>query len=163
MNFLRTLDKGIEWIVNTLVTIAMAFILFVVFFQVTARFFHFSIGGFEEFPVYMMLVGTWLTASIHVKKNNHISLNLFEVFIKNEKAISMINIITNALSIIAFGIFTVLAFKNTIYNFEMKYSTAALKLPYWILIGLVTFSTALMTIYYAKGVIRDFREVKSWK
>lgn len=162
MNF-SFADKGIEKIVNTLVTIAMLLILSIVFFQVLARFFHFSIGGLEEFPTYMMLVCTWLTAAMHVKKKGHISLNLFALFITNKKVTKIINIITTLITAIAFAIFSVLTLDIIIYNLEMGYATPGLKMPYWILMGLMMFSTIIMTIYYIRDIIVEFKEVKAWK
>ncbi|MPW24241.1 TRAP transporter small permease subunit [Alkalibaculum sp. M08DMB] len=163
MNLLKLADKGIEKIVNSLVTVAMILILFIVFFQVLARFYHFSIGGFEEFPTYMMIVCTWLTAAMHVKRKGHISLNLFALFIKDLKTTKIINIITTLITAIAFAIFSILALDVIRYNLEMDYTTAGLKMPYWILMGLMMFSTIIMTIYYTKDIIVGIKEVIAWK
>lgn len=163
MKILKSVDKGIEKLVNMLVIISMILILSVVFFQVVARFFHFSIGGFEELPVYLMLTCTWLTAAVHVKKKGHISLNLAKVFIKNEKANKIIQLITTSLTAIVFILFSVISLETIIYNFEMGYETPGMKIPYWILIALVVFCTTLMAIYYVKDIIDEIKEVKTWK
>ncbi|SNT12272.1 TRAP-type C4-dicarboxylate transport system, small permease component [Anaerovirgula multivorans] len=156
-------DKGVEKIINLLATISMVIILAVVFLQVVARKFHFSIGGLEELPTYMMLVVTWLTASMLVKKKNQISLNLINVFIKNGKILAFIKIFTYIVVDISICILAYLMYNLAMYNFSMNYMTSSLRMPYGLLMLLVCFSCLVMIVYYTKDIITTAKEVKQWK
>jgi len=161
---LKALDKAIVWIVSNMVTVAMALILFIVFVQVLARFaFKASIGGWEEIPVYMLLVGTWLTAAINVKRKDHISLDLYELFIKSPKIRRFIKISTDIITAAAFAYFTYLAYDMVAYNFAKGYATSGAEIPLWLLAGTMMLSTALMVIYYVVNIINAVKELRTCK
>ncbi|MDR2870325.1 MAG: TRAP transporter small permease [Deferribacteraceae bacterium] len=149
---------------STLVTIAMVMILGVTFVQVLVRFiFHVPLGGWDEVPTYMMLLGVWLTAAVNAKKKDHISLDLYVLFIKNEKARKIIQIIGGIITITVFIIFTVSLVEFTGYNFEKGATTAGMKAPYWIILAIIVFGVVLMIFYYIVHLINDIKEVLKWK
>lgn len=164
MKVLKVLDDYVIKFVSALVTIAMIMILGVTCVQVAMRFFfHVPIGGWDEVPVYMMLLGTWLTAAVNVKKKDHISLDLYVLFIKNKKAQKIIQLITRLLTIAAFSIFTVLVWEFMSYNFEKHTTTGGMGFPYWILLLIILCSIILMIFYYIVEVVVDIKEMSKWK
>ena len=149
---------------SALVTVAMIMILGVTFIQVAVRFvFHVPIGGWDEVPMYMMLLGVWLTAAVNVKKKDHISLDLYILFIKNEKARKIIQIAGCLITITAFVVFLFSLGEFTGYNFNKGATTAGLSVPYWIILGIMMFSVVLMIFYYIVHLVNDIKEVLKWK
>jgi TRAP-type C4-dicarboxylate transport system permease small subunit len=149
---------------SVLVTIAMIMILGVTFVQVAVRFvFHVPIGGWDEVPTYMMLLGTWLTAAVNVKKKDHISLDLYLLFIKNETARKVIQIAINIVIIISFIVFSVLLAEFVGYNFRRKATTPGLSVPYWTLQGIILFSVVLMVVYYVLQLVANIKGLLKWK
>ncbi|MDR2740055.1 MAG: TRAP transporter small permease subunit [Treponema sp.] len=149
---------------SVLVTIAMIMILGVTFVQVAVRFvFHVPIGGWDEVPTYMMLLGTWLTAAVNVKKKDHISLDLYVLFIKNEKIRKIIQLLVCVITIAVFFIFGVLLSEFVQYNFFKKATTPGLSVPYWIILGIILFSVILMVIYYVIQLAANIKEMLKWK
>ena len=150
--------------VSALVSIAMILILGVTFIQVAMRFiFHIPIGGFDEVPMYMMLLGVWLTAAVNVKKKDHISLDLYLLFIKDGKARKIVQIIVTIMTIAAFSIFAVSLTEFTQYNFTKGATTAGLSVPYWIILAILLFSIVLSIFYYLIHLKNDIRDVIKWK
>jgi TRAP-type C4-dicarboxylate transport system permease small subunit len=149
---------------SVLVTIAMIMILAITFLQVVMRFiFHVPIGGWDEVPTYMMLLGVWLTAAVNVKKKEHITLDIYVLFIKSPKARKIVQIITCFLTIVAFSVFIVLLCEFTGYNFAKKATTAGLSVPYWVILGIIIFAIALTIFYYLLQLINEVKEVIKWK
>jgi TRAP-type C4-dicarboxylate transport system permease small subunit len=149
---------------SVLVTIAMIMILAITFIQVAVRFvFHVPIGGWDEVPTYMMLLGVWLTAAVNVKKKDHISLDIYVLFIKNPRARKIVQIITCFFTIIAFSVFIVLLWEFTSYNFVKKATTPGLSVPYWVVLGIILFGVALTIFYYIVQLVNEVKEVIKWK
>ena len=141
---------------SALVTIAMILILGVTFVQVAMRFvFHIPIGGFDEVPMYMMLLGVWLTAAVNVKKKDHISLDLYLLFIKNENARKINRMIITIITIATFVVFSFSLAEFLGYNFRKGTTTAGLAVPYWVLLGIIMFSVALTVFYYLLNLKDD--------
>jgi TRAP-type C4-dicarboxylate transport system permease small subunit len=111
----------------------------------------------------MMLLGVWLTAAVNVKKKDHISLDIYVLFIKSPKARKIVQIITCFLTIAAFSVFIVLLWEFTHYNFLKKATTAGLSVPYWALLGIILFGVALTIFYYVVQLVNDIKEVIKWK
>jgi len=149
---------------SALVTVAMIMILGITFIQVAVRFvFHVSIGGWDEVPTYMMLLGIWLTAAVNVKNKDHIQLELFSLLVKNEKAQKIVQVIACLITIAAFIIFTVSLAEFTGYNFRKKAVTPGMSIPYWIMTAILMFSVILMIYYYIVQVVTIIKEVIKWK
>ena len=149
---------------SILVTIAMILILAVTFLQVLMRFvFHIPIGGFGELPMYMMLIGIWLTAAVNVKKGGHINLDIFKLFVKDEKGRIIVQIITTVITIAAFAILAASFMEFLSYNFRKGAVTPGLSIPYWVIIGIIVFSIALAIFYYVLHLKEYFKELKKWK
>jgi len=162
VNLFRTVDKYIVKLVSAGVTIAMIAILGITFIQVAVRFvFHVPIGGWDEMPMYMMLIGTWLTAAVNVKKKDHITLDLYVLFIKGEKGQRIVRIIISILTVITYVIFSYLLAEFMHYNFIKKATTAGLSIPYWIILAIMLFSVLLMIIYYAIELVGEIRGGKT--
>jgi TRAP-type C4-dicarboxylate transport system permease small subunit len=142
----------------------MIMILGITFIQVAVRFvFHVPIGGWDEVPTYMMLLGVWLTAAVNVKKKDHIALDIYALFIKNGKARKIIQTVTCLLTIVVFVIFGVLFWEFTSYNFAKKATTPGLSVPYWLILGIILFGVILTVFYYIVQLVNDIKEVVKWK
>ena len=153
-----------EKFMSVLVTIAMILILAVTFIQVLVRFFFkMPIGGFAELPMYMMMLGVWLTAAVNVKKGGHINLEIYELFIKGEKARKIVKLVVAIVTVIAMSIFTVSLIEFMRYNFVKKAATTGLGIPYWFLIGVIVFSIVLSIFYHVINIKNSIKELKTWK
>ena len=149
---------------SVLVTIAMILILAVTFIQVLMRFvFHMPIGGFGELPMYMMLLGIWLTAAVNVKKGGHINLDIYKLFVKNEKGRLIVQIITTVITIAAFSVLAASFSEFLSYNFRKGAITPGLGVPYWVIIAIIVFGIGLAIFYYLLHLKDYIKELIKWK
>ena len=158
LKFFRTLDKYLVKVITAAVTCAMIMIFAITFIQVLMRYvFHVPIGGWDEMPLYAMMLCIWLAASVNAKKKDHISLDLYAILIKKESIRRIIRIITGFLTIVTFSVFIFLLTEFMQFNFERNATTAGLSIPIWIIQTIILFSLVLMNIYFVIGLVREIR------
>lgn len=161
MKALLKLDKWFINIIKHLIGIGMIVIVLTVFFQVLTRHvIDIKLSGLGELSVYTMIAMIWLGGIVITRFNDHISIDLTKLLIKNEIVIKVIKIVIDLLVALGFLIFTYLSFHYLLMNIEKGEISPALNIPMWWLVFIVFISSFGMMIY---TIISFFKGVTKWK
>jgi TRAP-type C4-dicarboxylate transport system permease small subunit len=135
----------------------------IILIQVFARYvLHTSIGGFEELPLYLMVISVWLAAPFVARKDQHVKIDLVNLVIKNKRIQKMIEAILRAITTVALSSFFVLCVKFVSTSKQYGDVTPGLQIPFWMIQSVLVFSTFMMSFYYVLLTIKSVREVIKW-
>lgn len=157
MKVISALDKWFMRALRVVIAIFMIALTLIVNIQVFARrVFQFSIGSFSDMPPYLMIFVIWLAAIIAVKKDNHIKIELLDMFVKSQTILRVVKCILLLLSAAVMAYFSYYALLWTIDAFKYHNNEPALGICLGYLYGIIPFSSFFMALYYlvnfAKGV-----------
>lgn len=158
MNFLKKLDSVIERIIKVLLGVSTFGVMIMVFAQVIFRYFlPWSIGGFEELPLYLMLAEIWLGAILLCRDGTHTSVDILLVALrKKPKATLVLNVIADILTIIALGFAVYLIGEYMVSLMVANTISAGLGFPMWWISFMITACAALMAIYTFVHMLQRF-------
>lgn len=159
MQFLKVLDKWANLIVTNIIGIGQVVITFVIFLQVLARYFiELPFRGLDELAVYTMIATIWLAGIVFAREDNHIKIEILELFIKNKQVHKWIKIICDILIFMGLIIFTKLSFDYLQLNISNGEKSPSMEIPMWWVVSFIFISSLGMTIYYLYIVIRGIRK-----
>jgi TRAP-type C4-dicarboxylate transport system permease small subunit len=157
------LDKGLSNFEKIFLGIILILLTVIVNLQVLARYvLKVSLGGVEELPIYLMMIGVWVGSAFVAKKDHHVKIELLDGIITNKRALAAIKILIKALTAFFLAVFTVVSFKYIIGTFEMGDTSPGLGIPLFILQGFIPFSTGAMTVFYVIQVVKETGRVIKW-
>lgn len=161
--FFASLDKWSYKLVTIFLGIAMVALTAIVNIQVIARYvLKVSIGGVEELPVYLMIVSVWLAAIFVARNDAHFKIDLLDMVVKNKRVLAGLKVVLKLITFVVISIFAVLSFKYVHVTWQMGDVTAGLRIPLWILQGVIPLSTAFMALYYGIQIFKDAKAVIKW-
>lgn len=160
MKTLRLIGQVFERIVSTITTTLVVALLVIVCLQVVARnLFAFNLGTLAEYPVYLMIWSVWIGAILVAKADNHLSIEFVDLFIKNKKALQIINIAMSIIVAVALGIFAYYGFRQVIVLYGRQQIDPGTKLPIWFLQFIVPLSAAFQFLYYCINISKKIRRL----
>lgn len=162
--FFILLDEWSFKVVSVFLGIVMIALVVIINIQVLARYvFHASIGGFEELPVFLMIISVWIAAAFVAKKDNHIKIEFLDLMVKNKRILALIKVLLKLLTVVILVVFTFIAFKYVAITLLMGDITPGLHIPLWCLQGIIPVSTTLMSLFYGIQTVYDFIGVVKWQ
>ncbi|MDN5311627.1 MAG: hypothetical protein PWQ68_600 [Thermoanaerobacteraceae bacterium] len=162
-NFFIKLDKVVYGLVGTLLGIVMVLLTLVINIQVLVRYvLNVSIGGFEETPVYLMMICVWIAAAYIARTDGHVKIEFIDMVIKNPRVLAGLKAALKGITTLVLAIFSVFAFNYVKSSFEMGEVTPGLQIPLWSLQAFVLFGSGFMTVYYLINTVKAVKEVIKW-
>lgn len=159
----KRLEERLYRVVSILLGIAMIALTSIIIVQVFARYvLKVSIGGFEELPLYLMIISVWLAAPFVARKDQHVKIDLVGLIIKNERINKFIEAILRLITTVALSTFFVLCVKFVNTSRQFGDVTPGLQIPFWMIQSVLVFSTFMMSFYYILLTIKSFREAFKW-
>lgn len=157
MKFLKKLDSVVDRVISTFLGVAMMALMFISFLQVLTRYvFKISIGGFEEMPLYLMVVSIWLGSILLNRDGSHVQLDILVPLIKSKKILRILNTALDLIAAVALVIFSVYLFEYMLMVKEAGTISAGMQFPMWWLSAILLLCAVLMALYTVVGIIRRF-------
>jgi TRAP-type C4-dicarboxylate transport system permease small subunit len=126
-------------------------IFLIMTFMVIIRYvFKTSYMGFEELPLYFLMIAIWLGAVVCSRdpKEGQIRIDLLNTLLKKRpKARAAINICIQFFSLSCMIIYAYLSWKYTIFNFHSKEASWALHIPIWIMLTMTSIAVTFLIVY----------------
>ena len=156
------LDNAVSKVLGILVSFTVGALIVVVTIQVFARYVLFkSIGGVEEMPISLMMIGVWLGAPLVARADMHLKIELLELIIKNKAlAARILKTVVHVIILVCLCLFTRFALIYVQGSYAMYDITPGLNMPIWWMHSLLFISALLMAIYYFTHVVRDVIALK---
>ena len=161
MKILKGLDKGVSGVLGAICGLSQIAIVAIVAIQVFCRnVLFFDIGNLANFPVPLMILGMWTGSILVARERKHITVPLAAQIIKNKKVIAWINIVLNAMVVLALAYFSYKAFYYCLVTLYGRGTfDPAIGFPMWTTRLLIPISTSLTAVYYLVYLIKDIAEV----
>ncbi|QSX09241.1 TRAP transporter small permease [Alkalibacter rhizosphaerae] len=157
------LEKRLYQVVSNLLGIAMIALTGIILVQVFARYvLNVSIGGFEELPLYLMIISVWLAAPFVARRDQHVKIDLLNLVIKNDRVNKFIEAVLRLITTVALSSFFVLCVKFVATSRQYGDVTPGLQIPFWMIQSVLVFSTFMMSFYYILLTIKSFKEAIKW-
>ena len=161
MSFFRSLDKGLYNVVSVICGVCVAAILIIINVQVICRFvFNFSLGGLSDMPPYLMIYTVWLGAIMAARNDDHISIQLLDLFVKNKKVIWAVDAILYFITAVSLIIFSKVAFDYTAHAFAYGSTDQGTGIPLGCFYMILPFASLLMGIYYFVNTGKKIQRIK---
>lgn len=154
MKYLKKLGEGYAAVIHWASMICVFTLTLICFLLVISRYvFHTNLRGFEEMPVYLMMVTAWLGSSIASKDDKHVKVDLVQEFVGSEKIKALVRLAVFILTAAGYVLFTWLAFRYMANSFIRHTTSAALRFPLWY-IHAVIFIGSLASAYFFELLLR---------
>lgn len=151
---LNKLLHGIDMLLRTIVVIIVAAFIVIVFLQVIARYvFNNSLPWSEELARILFTQMIFLAAPLAVTEKRHVSVDIVTQLL-SQKMKRYLSVAINAVSFIFFCFLAVSGYQFAFAN--MQQTTAALKLPVYMLYAVIPVSAVLMEINCIRAGIDDY-------
>ena len=108
----------------------------------------------EEMSRYLYIFVTFLGAGIASLNSEHIVLDVISERVKQKNMIKTIETISQLLSFLIMGIFSILTYKYFIKSFSLDTTSPAMELPMWIPISSLLLGGVLMSLFHLIKLIR---------
>ena len=157
MKVLRKVDNFLDKFMTALSGVMIFGITVIVLAQVVARnIFAMDLGTLVNYPVLFMSFAVWAGAIVAARANDHLSIKLLPMIIKNEKVLKGFRLFVLAVTIATLAVFTVSSVKY-IYNalYLKNLVQTSVELPKWILTCPIPISTGIQCIYYIVHFIEE--------
>lgn len=156
METLKKVDNWFERIVEAICTIMLILLVLIVFISVLTRFvIKTSTGNLADTPPYLMIWLVFLGAPFAVKRNTHIRIDLINMVIKNELALTIVDCVLCIVATLTFAWITKDSYIYLNITRGFGNAEASLHIPYWILYSGIAFDFTFMTVYYFVNTIKN--------
>ncbi len=161
---LAQLDRWLARSISVFGGVAMVLLTAIVFLQVFARYvLNLPIGAVEELPIYLMMLAIWTTAAVNVKRKDHISIDVINLFVKNQRTQKAIDSAVEFATAVVLVLFFRLIYRYFLFNLKSGNTTAGLEIPIWALLFAVLVCVGLMALYSLINAAKAAKEVAAWK
>jgi len=158
MKFLQKLDAAFEKILDAITTILVIALMAIICLQVITRnLFAFNLGTLADYPVYLMIYAVWIGAILAARADNHLNIELLDVFVKNKKVLKVVNIIMSIIIAVSFAVFAYYGFKQIGVLMKRNQVDPGTKLHIWVLQCIVPISSAFQALYYSINTVKKIR------
>lgn len=155
MKLLKKLDSAFEKCIRVLLTSTMILLTILIVLMVICRYIlHMNMGGFEEMPVYLMIICVWLGGGLVARNDDHVKIDIIQTYLKNEKMKAVLNLFVNGLTSAAMWYYTYLAVifvKKSIRNGDIS---SGIGFPLWWIHMFVLIGSFAMALYYTKNTFK---------
>lgn len=152
--FLISLQKGIMIISSILIVVGLVSTVFLRYV------FDADLYGLEELIVIPAFWMYFIGASYGTYKNNHITADITNVYVKSQKVKSIIKLFGTTVSFIISLVFTYWATLFIGWSVESGATSTAWRYPLYIPQSAILFGFLLITLYMLLDVVRDFNYVR---
>ncbi len=154
------LEAIIEKIVSIFLGLVVVLLLVITLAQVAVRYlFNVSLGGLEELPMYLMIVGIWVGAVLLSKDDTHLRLDGIGMIVTNKKALKIIGIPVDMISAVAMYYCGYLMLEYTNYCIQQGMITSGMGIPIYYFAAIIAICIILMGVFKTIRVIRHMVEV----
>ncbi|MGN0735036.1 MAG: TRAP transporter small permease [Anaerovoracaceae bacterium] len=161
MKLLSKLDLYIERVLGVCNGIFVLAMFAIVNIQVLIRYvFRGNLGMLSDLPVYLLVYAVFFSASLAVKHDDHIKIEIIDSLIKNRTVLRAIQSCLKLLMFLAMAMFCYHCFIHEINLINTGNTDPATKIPYWVLNIILPISSTLMTVYYGVNTIKSFKRIK---
>ena len=119
--------------------------------------------GLEELLIIPIFCLYFFGATYGTFEKSHITADLLDTYIKNEKVLLWVRTFTNLVSIIASGIFAYWAVQYFMWSFNKLEKTSGWHIPLFVPHGIVMVGFILMTIYMLIHLYQQFQLIRGKK
>ena len=149
MKFFSKLDKTFAKVLDICsVALTVAIVIIICLQVVTRNLFAFSIGKLAEYPVYLMIYAVWVAAILVARSDDHLTIELLDVFIKNKKIVKLVKIIMGYVVAISLAVFAYYGFQYLGTLISRNQIDTGTGLPTAVLAGIIPVSAVFQSIYY---------------
>ena len=149
MKFFSKLDHAFSKVLEVCSVGLNIAIMVIICLQVLIRnLFSFSLGKLAEYPVYLMIFAVWIAAITVARSNDHLTIELLDVFVKNKKIVKIVRIVMGyvaAVSLLVFAYYGVQYVGTLASRNQIETGTG---LPLAFLAGVIPCSAVFQSIYY---------------
>lgn len=143
------MDKAFSKVLDVISVALNAAILIIILLQVVTRnLFSFSIGKLAEYPVYLMIYAVWVAAILVARTDDHLTIELLDVFIKNKKIVKLMKIIIGYLVAVTLAVFAFYSFQYVGTLMNRNQIETGTGLPMAVLAAIIPISAVFQSIYY---------------
>lgn len=159
--FLQKLDNTFRKIVHGFLGCSMILLTLMTFLQVLFRYvMKQSMGGYEELPIYLMIISTWFAASVLTAEDKHIGLDVITLLVKNKRVLTVIDAIMDVLTAGGLAFFSYCMFVYMVNTKAAGTISSGIGFPKWLIALTIFVNGALMLIYTIKNAVSKVREAK---
>ena len=160
MNFIEKLDNCIEKVLGFTNGIFVFAMFIIVNIQVLIRYvFQGSLGALSDIPVYLLVYAVFFSASLAVKHDDHLKIDIIDTLIKNKKVLLVLKTILKLIMFVVMILFCFYCWRHEINLFMVGNADPATKAPYWVLNIIMPVASTLMTFYYGLNTYKSVRAV----
>lgn len=162
MKFLKMLDSVVFKVIYFICAAIMIALLVIVNVQVVSRFFfNFSLGGLSDLPPYLMIYAIWLGAILAARGDDHIKIQLLDLFVKSEKVQYVVAAILHIITAVALVIFTKISIDYVANAAAFGSIDNGTHMPLWLFYVVMPIGSGFMALYYVVNAIKAFGRLKS--
>lgn len=111
--------------------------------------------GTDEIGPFLLVILTWIGAGIVTRRETHINLDLFSVYVHNEKILRLLHLFNSLLGVLAGGILIYLAYEFLLIGVSQAQTSSTLRIPmYWPYSSMLV-GACLITLHYVILFVRD--------
>lgn len=140
----------------------MVMLLLLVFVQVILRAFNAPLMGIEELLILPTIWLYMLGSANASQERSQISVDILEVFMKNQTVLTIIHVIKNIVSLIIGIVLTYWMFNFLMYSFDLWKLSPLLSMPMFFIESALFVGLALMTLYTFVDLILSLRDAKNY-
>ena len=141
-----------------LLVYSLMFMVIIIFMQVIMRYvFNSSLSWSEELARYLFVWQVFLSASIGVRKNNQIRVEIFSSKIMGLKSKQSLELFINILIIGVYIVFLVAGYRSLSSIVEKNVVSIALRIPMCLVFSAIPFSAFVIIIRMVCRVIHDIK------
>ena len=141
-----------------LLVYTLMLMVIIIFMQVIMRYvFNSSLSWSEEFARYLFVWQVFLAASIGVKNNNQIRVEIFTSKIKGLKSKQILELFINILMIALYVVVLIAGYKSFSSIVEKNVVSIALRIPMSLVFSALPFSAVIIIIRLVCRVINDIK------
>lgn len=150
------------WFQQFLGVFMLCMLVTLVFVQVLLRTFNFPLMGIEELLILPTIWLYMMGAANASEERSHISVDILEVFLKNETVLTISSFVKNIVSFFIGIILTYWMFNYISYSFTVWKLTPLLSLPVFFLESALFVGVLLMTLYTLADLVVSVKTTKNY-
>lgn len=162
ISFYRGLTSKLVFVQQSLGVFMLIMLLLLVFIQVLLRAFNFPLMGIEELlivpTIWLYMIGS-ANAS---EERSQISVDILDVFMKNEAVLKIIHVVKDIVSVIIGIILTYWMFNFFSYSFNLWKHSPLLSIPMVFVESALFIGLLLMTLYTISDLLASIRIAKNY-
>lgn len=158
---IKAIDSAFRKVVLGFLGCSMFLLTMITFFQVIFR--HVlksSMHGYEELPIYLMMVSVWFAATLLTAEDNHVTLDMITLVVKNKRVLAIIGILMDVLTSGALVYFSYIMYSYAVQTKIDGTISSGLGFPKWIIAAVIAVNGVLMIFYTIKNIFEKVEVAK---